>query len=335
MTSADKPTPQSNGRFFGGERVLVTGGSGFVGTNMIHALLKRGARVRLVWHERPPLVTVPTVELFQADLNNLEEAVKAADGMRYVFHCAGAVSGSGTSKDRSMAGIVTNLVLTARVLHACWVTDAEVIQIFGSSTAYPALDRPVTEDELWRTEPDPAYFGYGWMRRYVERLGEFTHQSSRTKVAIVRPTATYGPYDDFDPRTSHVLPALVRKAVERMDPYEVWGTGEEVRDFLYIDDLVRGCLLMVEHGIVGDPVNIGYGSGVTIRDIVGEILMAADYADAKVVYNSSKPTTIPIRVVDTSKARALLGFAPEASLAEGIARTVSWYRDNRSGSAAR
>jgi GDP-L-fucose synthase len=146
------------------------------------------------------------------------------------------------------------------------------------------------------------------------------------KIAVVRPTAIYGRFDNFDPATSHVVPALIRKTVERLDPYEVWGSGEEVRDFLHVRDLARGCLLMLEKHAVCDAVNIGYGKVVTIKEIVQLILEAADYKDAKVVFNTSKPTAIPLRMVDTSKAKSILGFEPDISLKEGLHDTVQWFK---------
>ena len=164
------------------------------------------------------------------------------------------------------------------------------------------------------------------MRRYIERMAEFVHERSKTKVVLVRPTAVYGRHDDFHPVTSHVIPALIRKAVERMDPYEVWGTGDEVRDFLHVDDLARGCILATEKYAICQPINIGLGGTATVREIVNAILKAANYSDAKVVFNADRPTTIPKRMVDISKAREILGFQPQFSLDEGLADTVRWYR---------
>ena len=125
---------------------------------------------------------------------------------------------------------------------------------------------------------------------------------------------------------AHVIPALILKAVERISPYEVWGTGDEVRDFLHVQDLARGCLLMLERHAECDPVNIGYGQVVTIGQIVRLILKAADHSDARIVFDASKPTAIPFRMVDTSKAKTLLAFEPEISLEEGLRDTVEWYR---------
>jgi len=201
--------------------------------------------------------------------------------------------------------------------------------LFSSSTGYPVTDHPVREEEMWSGPTHPSYFGYGWMRRYLERIGEFVASKSNLKIALVRPTAVYGRWDNFDPAASHVIPALIKRAVEKEDPYVVWGTGNEVRDFLHITDLVRGCLLMLEKYATCEPLNIGYGKVVTIREIIDIILKAAGHEAATVKFDAAKPTTIPFRMVDTSKAKRILGFEPTVSLEEGLKDTVEWYAENR------
>lgn len=167
------------------------------------------------------------------------------------------------------------------------------------------------------------------MRRYLEKLAEFVASRSDVKIAQVRPPAVYGRWDNFDPAASHVVPALIRKAVEKHDPYEVWGSGEEVRDFLHVSDVVRGSLLALEKYATCDPVNLGYGKAVTIKEVVDIILKAAGHDKAKVEFDNSKPTTIPFRMVDTSKAKKMLGFEPEVSLEKGLSDTVEWYSRTR------
>lgn len=243
-----------------------------------------------------------------------------------VVHAAGAVAAAAVTSSNPMAAITTNLVLTVQVLQAAWEAGVQRILIFSSSTGYPATGHPVREEEMWDGPTHPSYFGYGWMRRYLERISEFAASKSSLGVALFRPTAVYGRHDNFDPVTSHVLPALIRRAVAKDSPFEVWGTGEEVRDFLHVSDLVRGSLLALEKHASCDPVNIGYGKTITIKDVVKIILKAADHANAQVVFNSSRPTAIPVRMVDTSKAKKILGFEPSVSLEEGLADTVAWYR---------
>jgi GDP-L-fucose synthase len=304
---------------------LVTGGAGFVGTHVVAALLAQNAKVRATVHERPIIVSDPRIELIKADLTSQADCRRVMAGVTNVFHCAGAVSAAGVTVNNPMSAITQNLTLTANVLEAAWATKVARVQIFGSSTGYPVSDHPIREDEMWSGPTHPSYFGYGWMRRYLERMGEFVHQrAGETKVVIVRPTATYGRHDNFDPAASHVIPALIRKAVDKMDPFEVWGTGDEIRDFLHIEDLARGCLLALEKLPTCDPVNIGYGKVITVREIVEDILGAVGHKP-KVFFDATKPTTIPVRMVDCGKAKAELGFEPRITLRDGLADTVRWY----------
>ena len=281
--------------------------------------------MRLAVHVRDPIISDPRVETVRADLTRQDECLKVMQGVDLVFHAAGAVSGTGVAAESAMAGIVTNLNLTAQVLQAAWSTGVERILIFSSSTVYPATDHPIREDEIGARPPHPSYLGYGRMRRYFEQLAEFVASRSNVKIALVRPTAVYGPNDDFNPATSHVIPALVRKAAEKLDPFEVWGTGDEKRDFLHVADFARGCLLAMEKHAACDPINIGYGSAVTIRQVVEIILDAAGHHDAKLRFDASKPTTIATRLVDTSKAKRLLGFEPRIPIETGLRDLVRWY----------
>jgi len=311
--------------FYRDKLVLVSGGTGFVGSHFVEELLRQGARVRVPIHERPLRVQDDRVETMAADLTQQHDCLRVCRGVDCVVHAAGAVAAAAVTASNPMAAITANLTLTAEMLQASSSVNVDRFLLFSSSTGYPAADHPVKEEEFWSGPTHPTYFGYGWMRRYLERMGEFVHSKSDTKIAIVRPTAVYGRHDDFDPVTSHVVPALIRRAVAKEAPFVVWGSPDVVRDFLHITDLIRGSLLLLEKHAECDPVNIGYGDGVTVGQVVDIILRSAGHVDVEVQYDESKPTTIPFRMADISKAHKLLGFTPSLSIEDGLCDTVDWY----------
>jgi GDP-L-fucose synthase len=314
--------------FYKDKKVLVTGGTGFVGTNFVEELVQRGAKVRVPVHFRPMLVKNERVEVIKADLSKPEDCLAVCQGMDYVVNAAGAVSAAAVTNSNPMGVITNNIVVAAQMLQAAWTAGVQRFLVLGSTTVYPAAERPIKEEEMWSGPTYPTYFAYGWMRRYLERLSEFVHQKSSMKIALVRPTAVYGPFDDFHPVKSHVIPALIRKAVDGMNPYEVWGTGDEVRDFLYVSDMVEGGLLALEKAATCDPINLGYGKAFTIKDVVRIILKETGHDKVPVKFDASKPVTIPFRMVDTTKAKNLLGFEAKVSLEQGLKNTIKWFKDN-------
>jgi len=311
--------------------ILVTGGTGFVGSHIVEQLLQGGARVRSVVHLRNPCIRHPQLEYMPGDLNMETDCARVMQGVRTVVHAAGTVGAVSLGPQAMLDGITLNLLLTMRVLRASWAAGVKKVLLFGSSTAYPDVDHPVRETELWDAPPHSSYFGYGWMRRYVELLGEYVARQSDITILFLRPTAVYGPRDNFNPATCHVIPALIRRALAKENPFVVWGTGDEVRDFLHVHDLARGAVLMLGKSTGCDPVNIGYGKGVRIRELVEMVLAMAGHDQAKVVFDACRPTAIPQRLVDITKARRLLGFEPAIALDAGIRETVAWYRRNIDG----
>lgn len=314
--------------FYRNKKCLVAGGTGFVGGEFVDQLLAAGAFVRVPVHTRQPEYSHDRLQIRNANLINPEDCLKCCEGMDFVFHAAGGVGAAGVSKLQALPGISLQLSLSANLMTAAVETGVDRMLLFSSSTAYPACDHPVKEHELWEGDPYDGYHGYAWMRRYTEKLAEYVHQSSALDMAIVRPTAIYGPRDNFDLDTCHVIPALIRKACERWTPLTIWGDGNDIRDILHIHDLVQGSLLMLEKKADCDPINIGYGEGISVRDLIKMILQADGYDDADLEFDSTKPSKLPVRLVDTTKSRELLGFEPKFSLEEGLAQTIEWYRAN-------
>ena len=318
-------TPSSSDTPYRGRRVLVTGGTGFVGRHIASALLAQGARVLVPVHRRPLPPELRGADTLEADLTRAEDAAAATRGVDDLFHCAGAVSGAGASSATIIGGIATNLVLTARVLEAAAANGVARCLVFSSSTVYPDIDRPLREDDAFAGPPHPAYEGYGAMRRYFEQLAQLVAHQTSTKIAIVRPAAIYGRHDTFDPRMSHFVAALIRRAVAREDPFEVWGTGEETRDLLHVTDLARGCLLALEHYACAEPINIGSGVATSVAEVAHLVLQAAGHGAADLRFNPQKPVTVRTRAIDCTRARELLNFEPRVALRDGLADTVQWY----------
>lgn len=314
--------------FYKGKKVLVTGGTGFIGAHIVQELLKQEAKIRIPLHKRPLPFKNKNIEILPADLSNPQDCLKVSEGIEYVFHAAGAVGFAGASKLDAMQKIILNLILTSRMLSAAWQAGVERFLLLSSSTVYPAYEYPVKENEAWSGPVHPFYMGYGWMKRYLERLAEYAASNSKLKIALLRPTAVYGPGDNFDPKTCHVIPALIHRAMVNEDPFVVWGSGNEVRDFIHVADVARASLLALERYATCDPVNIGCGKCITIREVVGIILKLCGHGKAKVNFDRTMPTAIPIRMVDTLKAKEVFGFKAEISTEEGLKNTIEWYKSH-------
>ena len=313
--------------YFDGKTVLVTGGTGFVGTNFVKELSNFNLKIIVPIHKRELSFKSKKIQTINADLTNIDDCLKVCQNVDYIFHAAGMVSAARMTVNNPMTAISTNLIVTLRILEAAMKQNVKKILLFSSgTTGYPKYNHAVSEEEMFNDDPAEIYYGYGWSRRYTELLGNFASKKSNLKVAICRPTGVYGSYDDFDPSTSHVIPALIKRAIDKENPYVVWGDGEEIRDFLHVRDLVRGCFLLLEKNANSDPVNIGSGKEYKIKDIVKTILNLTNNKDVNIEFDNTKPTTIPVRKVNVDKAKKLLGFEMKISLEDGLKETIDWYK---------
>jgi GDP-L-fucose synthase len=314
---------------FAGKKVLVAGGSGFIGTNLALALANRNARLRLTVHQKPLQAPIADAEVAVLDLRRPEHCAQAVEGMDYVFLCAAHTSGAAVIRTTPLVHITPNVLINALMLEAAHRAKVAKFCFISSGAAYPPTgDRPVREAEMFDGEPHDVYFAAGWMKRYAEILcrtyAEKVPQPMPT--VVVRPSNVYGPYDKFDFAVSHVTAALIRRVVERQSPLEVWGTGEDVRDLIYVDDFIEGMLAAFATDQRHLAINICSGTGHSVRQILQKILAADRYDNADVRYDPSRPSTIPVRLMDNSAARKQLGFTANTSLEEGLGRTIQWYR---------
>ncbi len=269
------------------------------------------------------------VEYVNCDLLKREDCRKAVQGMEYVFHCAGNTSGAAGIDTAPMSFLGPNVMMNMHILEASFDANVRKVLVISSTTMYPdAGSRPLAEREAFDGDPYDKYFAVGWMNRYTEVLCRIYSErlGKRMSTVVLRPTNIYGEHDDFEIATSHVLPALVRKVVKRHSPIEVWGSGNDIRDFLYVGDFVDAAMLAMEKIDSYSPINIGLGKGYSVREILEMMLDIDGYAGAEVRYVSSRPSMIPVRLVDVSKSEKLLGFKAKTDLGEGIRRTIRWFR---------
>ena len=314
-------------------KVLVAGGTSFLGMNLILRLLDEGAQVRATIHRREPLIQDARIDYLNADLRNAEDCALAVEGVDYVFMCAANTSGAAVMNETPLAHVTPNVVMNAQIMEAAYAAKVKKFAFISSSAAYPPTDdRPVTEPEMFEGDPYDVYYSVGWMKRYAEILCKVYAQKLKRPMPtlVVRPSNVYGPYDKFDPATSHVTAALIRRVVERQDPMDIWGTGEDIRDLIYVDDFIDGLLLAFEKSQEFLAVNLASGQGSCVKDVLGALLDIDGFADANVTYDPNKPRTIPVRRVDTTFAEKELGFQARTPLESGLAKTLAWYRENKS-----
>lgn len=311
--------------------VLVAGSTGLIGSHLLRRLVREGAQVRATWHHRSPFFDDPRVEYVQCDLTRAEDCSRVVGGVQHVYLCAASTSGAAAIASTPMIHVTPNILINSQMLDAAYNAGVEKFLWLGSTVAYPVTSRPVKEDEIWAGEPFEKYFFAGWAKRFMEVLCQMYGEKlpKRMTTIVLRPTNVYGPGDDFEPATSHVIPALIRKTVERWNPIEVWGDGSEIRDAIYVDDMVEAMVLAASKLDAYSAINIGLGKGYSVKEILQIILEVDGYTAAEVAFDASKPTMIPIRLIDTTKAESVLGFRARTDLREGIRRTVEWYRQAR------
>lgn len=316
---------------FRDKRILVTGATGLIGSNLLDRLLKEGATLRATLHRREPVIKNPRIEYLQCDLTRAEDCRRAVEEMHYVYLCAANSSGAAMISATPMIHVTPNILINTQMLEAAYEAGVEKFIWLGSTVAYPVSDKPMKEDQLLAGEPFHKYFFAGWAKRFTEILCQmYGEKLAKPMTTIVlRPTNVYGPHDDFDLATSHVIPALIRKTVERWDPVEIWGDGSEVRDAIFVDDMVEAMVLAASRLNHYAAINIGLGRGYSVRDLLKLMLELDGYDNAKIKFDASKPTMIPLRLVDTSKAKRLLGFRARTDIREGLRRTLEWYRQSR------
>lgn len=311
--------------------LLVAGATGQLGTIVLKEFSGLPqVRIRAVYHKRPPTVFAENIDYVQADLRDLQDCRRVARDIDIVFMFAGRLLTAPVIAKDPISPVTETMVMNAQMLEAAYFNGVKRFLWLSSSTGYPPQEGALREEDMFAGDPPDVYFPFGWMSRYTETLCRMyaTKLKNPMTAVVVRPTTIYSEYEDFHFETSHALPALVRRVVERHNPIQIWGTGEETRDMIYAGDVIDACLLALEKVNRFDVFNVGSGQGYSINELLKLILEIDHYQDAKVVYDTSKPRTVKKACLDLTKSRQILGFQAKTTIREGISRMIEGYRKN-------
>lgn len=305
---------------WGSKQILVTGGAGFLGSSVIQELNKRGV-------ERGK-IRIPRSH--ESDLRKWENCVSAVKGIDLVIHLAANVGGIGYNRAYPGTLFFDNAVMGIQLMEAARQAGVGKFVAVGTVCAYPKFTPvPFMESELWNGYPEETNAPYGIAKKVLLVQAQAYRAQYGFNAIYLLPVNLYGPGDNFDVESSHVIPALIKKMVDAKAKGEkkvvVWGSGEASREFLYVEDAAESIVLASEKYDEPDPVNIGAGFEIKIKDLVSLISKLTDF-NGQIVWDANKPDGQPRRMLDTSKAASKFGFKAKTSLEDGIRKTIEWYR---------
>ncbi|MCJ7674865.1 MAG: GDP-L-fucose synthase [Sedimentisphaerales bacterium] len=310
-------------KFFRDRRVVVTGGAGFLGGYVTQGLWKRGCKN----------ILVPKIEDY--DLVNLSDIVTMYENMKpdIVIHLAAVVGGIGANRQRPGEFFYKNLMMGVQLIEQGRLRNIEKFVAIGTVCAYPKFTPvPFREQDLWNGYPEQTNAPYGLAKKMLLVQSQAYRQQYDFNSIFLLPVNLYGPGDNFDPASSHVIPGLIKKCVDAIDSgasyIECWGTGNVSREFIYAGDAAEGILLATEHYDGSEPVNIGAGFEITIKELAEKIAKLTGFK-GEIRWDSSKPDGQPRRCLDVSKAKKFFGFEAKTPFDEGLRATIDWYEANR------
>ncbi len=307
---------------FRGRNILITGGTGLIGRQIVRILCDAGACVKVVSLDR--LNVDSRASHIFGDLSDFGFCRQATQDMDFVFHVAGIKGSIEVTKSKPASFFVPLLMMNTNMLESCRINNVEKVVYTSSIGAYPSAEVFVESEDS--DEKPPMDMFPGWAKRMAEmQVRAYQIQYGLQNFAIVRPCNVYGPGDNFDPENAMVIPSLMSRIRKLEDPVVIWGDGTAVRDFAYSEDVAEGVILALHHGTQGRYINLGSGKGYTIRQLVEALL---SFIPFNYIFDTTKSSGFPKRVMDISLARKLVGYDPQTSLVEGLKKTWSWYIEN-------
>ncbi len=320
MEAPDWPDSQA---FWVDRRVCVTGGAGFLGSFIVNRLRQRGATEIFVPRKR------------DYDLVNIEAVRRLLADVRpdIIIHAAALAGGIGANQARPAEFFYDNLMMGVQLMHEAWKVGVKKFVTVGTICAYPKMTPvPFKEVDLWEGYPEETNAPYGLAKKMLLTQGQAYREQYDFNAIYLLPVNLYGPRDNFDLQTSHVIPALIRKCTEANERGEtqivVWGDGSPTREFLYVEDAAEGVVLGAERYNGSEPVNLGSGGEISIRELIVTIASMSGF-QGEVIWDTTKPNGQPRRALDTHRAQAYFGFQAKMPFREGLRRTIAWYQQHR------
>jgi GDP-L-fucose synthase len=316
-------TAASSGNFWADKRVAVTGGAGFLGSFVTKKLRQRGAAE----------IFIPTIEEYdlvnRPDIQHMLE--KAQPDL--IIHLAALAGGIGANRARPAEFYYINMMMGVQLMHEAWKFGVNKFLALGTICAYPKFTPiPFREENLWDGYPEETNAPYGLAKKMLLVQAQAYREQYGFNAIYLLPVNLYGPRDNFNLETSHVIPALIRKCLEAQDRGDkqvvLWGDGSPTREFLYVEDAAEGILLAAERYNGNEPVNLGSGMEISIKDLATLISRLTGF-EGELVWDTTKPNGQPRRVLDTSRAEQYFGFRAQVPFEEGLRRTIEWYREHR------
>ncbi|MGC1248877.1 MAG: GDP-L-fucose synthase [Spirulinaceae cyanobacterium] len=304
------------------QRILVTGGAGFLGRQVVHQLCQAGAKAEKI--------SVPRSQ--DCDLRSLKQCQKAVAQQDIVIHLAAHVGGIGLNREKPAELFYDNLMMGAQLIHCAYEAGVEKFVCLGTICAYPKFTPvPFTEDDLWAGYPEETNAPYGIAKKaLLVQLQAYRQQYGFDGIYLL-PVNLYGPEDNFDPSSSHVIPALIRKVYEAKQKGDhqlaVWGDGSPTREFLYATDAAKGIVMATQKYNGAEPVNLGTNHEISIKELVELICELMDFT-GEIIWQTDQPNGQPRRCLDTQRAKQEFGFQAQTDFRQGLKQTIEWYRDN-------